>query len=313
MPNEPTDQGGESRAQHPSEEMTIQIPQDSVHPALANAPHPQQTQTYPVNINGRIEQWDMQKLVAEAQTGAAGREKFQEAAETRKESAKALALEEDMKAVFEDGDLDAFRRVGAHFGVPGDEVEEIAQKAFGEEEDEDEDPAGEYQKQASQAKEGRQAGVDSKPVSYDKLSPDLQRVVRIGEQQRIDKIVELALDKDEKIAYNMEAHDQTGREAIRSYVDEKIRGRLASFNGDFGDGTRILSEVLPEIREHLEALGTPGQRTTTGLGPSPGGGDTEVYPKTLPDHVSSSEGDAFEQSILETMAYHQSQAERGKS
>ncbi len=311
MPD-PTPQGGEGRPQHPSEDLTLQIPQDQVHPSLANAPHPDQTKTYPVVVNGRQENWTMEKLTAEAQTGATGREKFQEAATVRKESAKALAIQEDMKMVFEDGDIDAFRRIGAQFGVPGDEVEKIAERAFGtDEDDDDEDVVNSYLKE--EAEGTRTRSHREEPVDYSKLSPDVQRVLRESERTRIDKIVGNALDKDEKIAYNMNAQTPEGRRAIRDYVDEKIQGRLGSFNGDFGDGSRILAEVLPEIRSHLQALGTPGQRTRTGLGQAPGGGDTEVYPTRLPDHVPSTEGDAYEQHILETMAFHQNQAERGKS
>jgi hypothetical protein len=107
-------------------------------------------------------------------------------------------------------------------------------------------------------------------------------VLREAERTRIEGIVGGALDKDEDIRYNMEAHSPEGRAAIRRFVDEKIRGRLDSdvYRGQFGDGTRILSEVIPEIRDHLKALGTPGKRTTTGLGQAPGGGDTEVYQTT---------------------------------
>lgn len=123
---EPTNSGG---SVNPADESgVIQIPQDQVHPSLANAPHPNQTATYPVTINGRQEQWTMDKLVAEAQTGAAGREAFQDAAAQRKENAKALAIQEDLEQVFQGGDdaIDAFRRLGAQYGVPGDEVEAIA-------------------------------------------------------------------------------------------------------------------------------------------------------------------------------------------
>ncbi len=308
---ETTNQGGEGRPQHSSEDLAINIPQDQVPAAIANAPHPDQTRTYPVTINGKMENWTLEKLTTEAQTGAAGREKFQEAAEVRKETSKALAIQEDLEMVFKDGDIDAFRRLGAQYGVPGDEVEKIAARAFGdEEEDEDGRVVNSYLKEEEEGKtRSRQDG----PIDYSRLSPDVQRVLRESEKTRIDVIVKNALDKDEVIAYNMDAQTPGGRKAIRNYVDEKIRGRLDSFAGDFGDGTRILAEVLPEIKAHLQALGTPGQRTKTGLGQAPGGGDTEVYPSKLPDHVSSSEGDAFEQNILETMAFHQSQAERGKS
>jgi len=297
----------------------INIPQDQVHPALANAPHPNQTQMYPVTINGRQEHWTMEKLIAEAQTGAAGREAFQDAATQRKENAKALAIQEDLEQVFQGGDdaLDAFRRIGAQYGVPGDKVEQIAARTFNlsdndDDDDDDDNPVQSYLKEEAAAKSAKTRSRPDGPVDYSRLSPDVQRVLREAEKIRIDGIVKNALDKDEMIAYNMNAQTPEGRQAIRDYVDEKIRGRLDSFNGDFGDGIRILAEVLPEIKTHLQALGTPGKRTHTGLGHAPGGGDTEVYPTKLPDHVPSTEGDAFEQNILETLAYHQTQAERGK-
>jgi hypothetical protein len=315
MPD-PTKAGGEGRPVHPGAEddsSTIQIPGDQVHPDLAKSPHPAQDQTYQVQVNGRQETWTLDKLIAEAQQGAAGREKFQEAAQIRKEASKALGVEEDLKSVFEDGDIDAFRRLGAHYGVPGDEVERIAKKTFGlegDEDDEDVDVVERYYKEVTDNEQTRSR--PDGPVDYSRLSPDVQRVLREAEQVRIDKIVQNALDNDEVIAYNMEAHDPAGREAIRAYVNEKIRGRLDEFGGDFGDGTRILANILPEVRDHLQALGTPGNRTHTGLGQAPGGGDTEVHPKQLPDHVPSSEGDAYEQNILETMAYHHNKAQRGQ-
>ncbi len=108
----------------------------------------------------------------------------------------------------------------------------------------------------------------------------------------------------------MSAQTPEGKKAIRRFVDEKIGGRLDQYGGDFGDGTRILAEVLPEVREHLQALGTPGKRTNAGLGHAPGGGDTEIYPKQKPDHVPSTDGDRFDQNVLETIAYHQAQGER---
>lgn len=309
MANEPTNPGG-SPVPNPNEVAPINIPQDQVPTLLANAPHPDQTQTYPVTINGTVEYWNLEKLTAEAQTAVAGRQAFQEAAVTRKENARALAISEDLEQVFKEGDIDAFRRLGAQYGVPGDEVEKIAARTFLDDEgdDDDEEVVDEYLRQPARSR--TQA---PETVAYANLSPDVQRVLREAERTRISTIVTNALDKDEIIAYNMKAQTPEGVRAIRDYVDEKIHGRLDSFAGDFGDGSRILAEVLPEIRTHLQALGTPGQRTPTGLGQAPGGGDTEVYPTKLPDHVPSTEGDAFEQNILETMAFHQTQAERGKS
>ena len=316
MPIEPTVQGGSGQPD-PNGVPTINIPTEAVPTLLQNAPHPDQTATYPVVVNGRAENWTMEKLVQEAQTGAAGREAFQQAADQRKENARAIANDEDLGQVFKTGDIDAFRRIAAQHGVPGDRAEEIFQQTWGpknegEGEKDDERVVADYLKEQADQIRSRQVSAPAGPVDYSGLAPDVQRILREAEKTRIDNIVQIALDKDEKIAYNMAEHTPEGRAAIRTYVDEKIRSRLDSFAGDFGDGTQILAEVLPEIRTHLQALGIPGNRTNLGLGHAPGGGDTEVHPTKLPEHVPSTEGDAFDQNVLETLAFHQSQIERGK-
>ncbi len=292
------------------DDSTINIPSDSVHPSLANAPHPSQSQTYPVVVNGKQENWTLEKLTAEAQTGAAGREKFQEAAEQRKENARAAGIEEDLKAFFEDDDEDAFRRVASAYNVPKEDIEGALRGT--DEDDEDGDVVNQYFNEADAAEKDGSRSRKPSSVSYGDMAPDVQRALRGVESTRMEGIINKALDNDESIAYNMEAHTPEGRVAIRSLVDEKIRGRLANYGGDFGDGTRILQEVLPEIRGLLEAFGTPGQKTQMGLGSSPGGDGTAGHPPKRPDHVSSTDGDAFEQNVLETMAYHHDKAQRGQ-
>lgn len=290
----------------------INIPNDQVHPALASSPHPDQTRTYPVVVNGKQENWTLEKLTAEAQTGAAGREKFQEAAAMRKETASDAALREDLKMAFEEGDVDAFRRFGAAMGVDGREIEKIADKAF--KDTEDEDVVDSYFKESDQAgKDQSRSRTSPGPVDYSQLAPDLQRLMKAGEGERIKNIVDSALDSNEVIAYNMKARDPAGRAAVRQLVDERIQRRLTDHGGDFGDGTRILAEVIPEVQETLEALGIPSsQRTKMGLGLSPGGSSSAgVHQAKLPDHVSSSEGESWEQHILETMDFHHGKSEEG--
>ena len=192
MPEPTNNPGGEGRAQHQSDDLTVNIPVGDVHPDLARAPHPDQTRTYPVVVNGRAENWTLEKLTAEAQTGAAGREAFQDAAKTRKENAKALAIQEDLEMFFKDNDQDAFRRLGAQYGVPGDEVEKIADRTFAKQEgegdeDDDEEVVNSYLKEEAAA--SRTRSRRDGPVDYSKLSPDVQRVLREAEKVRIDGIV----------------------------------------------------------------------------------------------------------------------------
>ncbi len=309
---EPTNQGGEGRPGTPGAEddsTTLQIPASQVPEALANSPHPDQVKMYSVKINGVEEQWPIEKLVSEAQQAVAGRRRFEEAATIQKDAASAIALKEDLHAALTDQDADAFRRVGASFGINGTETEEMIQRMWGD--NQDENVVEQYFDESNNNANRATRFQDNEPVDYSRLTPDLQRALRGVESSRIEKIVDNALDNDKTIAYNMETYTPEGRVAIRRYVNEKIRGRLDTFDGDFGDGTRILAEVLPEIREHLQALGTPGQQTRTGLGQAPGGGGVEVHPTSLPDHVPSTD-EEFDQHVLETLNFHQSQAERGK-
>lgn len=314
MPTDSTTPANQERPATPGSEDdggVINIPAGDVHPALAKSPHPDQTRLHDVVIDGKAEQWTYEKIIKEAQTGAAGRQAFQDAAAMRKENSRSAAIEEDLKMVFEEGDEDAFRRVGAAYGIPQEEIDAAAQNAFSTD-DEDGDVVNQYFNEAEEAEKGESRSRTTGPVSYGDMAPDVQRALRGVESTRMEKIINAALDNDEKIAYNMEAHTPEGRAAIRSLVDEKIRGRLANYGGDFGDGTRILQEVLPEIRGLLDAFGTPGQKTNMGLGSAPGGDGTAGHPPKRPDHVPSTDGDAFEQNILDTMAYHHDKAQRGQ-
>src|SRR3990172_9273565 len=67
------------------------------------------------------------------QKGLAADEKVREAAEIRKEAERAIATQEDLKQVILDGDVDAFRRMGANLGIPGTEIEAEIQRLFGDE------------------------------------------------------------------------------------------------------------------------------------------------------------------------------------
>lgn len=288
----------------------INIPNSAVHPDQKNAGMPNMAQVHKVKINGNEKEVTTQQLIDMAQKAESADEKFQAAAALSRENADAINMQADVKALFEDGDMDAFRRLGLKMGVDPADVERITQETFNSEES-DEDVIETYEKELREnpASKPQKTG----PIDYSQLSPDIQRALRTVETDRIEKIVTAALDNDEVVTYNMEQYDATGQAAIRAFVDDKVRGRLDAFGGDFGDGSRILADILPEVRDHLQALGRPRQTGPMGLGHAPGGGDMEVYPKTKPEHVSSTEGEAFEQNILETLAWEQAKAERNSS
>jgi len=313
MRNDPYPTGGRLAANEEEHDAgLVNIPATEQTPAQFNTPNPNMSQVHDIKVNNETRQVTTAQLIEMAQKGQAAEQRFQEAASLRKENAEAITLREDLKSVFDDGDADAFRRLGASMGVPLDQVEEITQRTFGEDNDDDGDVVESYERELESRNPSASHPAAPSVIDYSHLSPDVQRALREVETRRIEKIVNTALDSDEVVRYNMDRYDDKGQNAIRQFVDEKIRGRLDAHGGDFGDGTRILAEILPEIRDHLQALGTPNARNSMSLGNAPGGSNADVYPTKKPDHVSSQSGDAFEQNILETMMFHQRNAESGR-
>jgi hypothetical protein len=287
MADDPTKAAGDGQ------EGVIQADQGSIPPQIANAPHPTVT-LHTLKKGDETVEVTTEKLIEMAQKGWNADARTQAASEREKKAEAALSLQAEIDEVMESEDPDAFRRLGERLQVPQDQVEEIVNQYW-----EGEDEEGEVQP------------VDG-PVGIDRLAPDVQRALQLVERNRIGEIVKAALDNDETVRYNMEQRDAKGQQAIRDFVNDKVRGRLVESNGDFGDGSRILREILPEVRQHLEALGIPQKPNTLGFGPAPGGGDTEVYPDKRPDYVPSTEGADFEEHITETLRFNAAQIERSK-
>lgn len=279
----------------------INIPPNSLTDAMRNSPHPNE------NVLHTIKRGDEEVQVTTAQLKTMAQKNWnadvvtQEARETQKQYEEDHRLAEDLRAVIADGDVDAFRRMGLAAGVRGQELEDIVAQTFGDGEEEDEAPPQ------------REAAPRNSRVGVNDFTPDVQRVLLRAEKAYIDQTVTHALDSSEKIRYNMEQYDEKGRAAIRELVNEKVRTRLADTNGDFGDGRFILPGVLKDVETLLEAMNSPTRKVSPlGMGPAPGGDGLEIYPKKLPDHVPSTNSGQFEQNVLETLAYHQANANRSR-
>lgn len=314
----------------------LNIPASSVPPGMANAPHPYQQQTTEIMVDGTRQTVTHDRLVELAQKGVSSDSRFQEASAKSKEADSAIALKADLELLAETGDISAFRRAGASMGLTGDEVEEAAQIVYedmGETLDGETTSPGEVDFGVDTGYEGppnRPGGsmavrvealeaalskatalLEGRRMGFGDLDETLQTVVVDVEQARVNKIIEKTLDSDEVIAYYMTAYDAKGQQAIRDMIDEKVRGRLDASDGQFGDGTQILREVVPEVRSTLEALGTPHRDTPQmGLGPSPGGQGADIYPRKTPDHIGVTEA-GFEEHIAEVLAHNMFKAQQG--
>lgn len=306
----------------------INIPPSAVPPQINTSPHPYETEVTKLVVDGEERLVSHKDLVALAQQGASSHTRFQEASAKSKEADAAISFKADMDLLAETGDISAFRRAGAAMGMTGDEVEEAATLVFESEEgilSPDQTGVGAVPQFANQPgvpvvgtpMEQRIAALEvalTKTTAllesrgrtkFGDLDETLQTVVVDVEQSRVDKIIQKGLDSDEVLSYYMTALDAKGQEAIRTMIDEKVRGRLDASDGKFGDGARILREVLPEVRSTVEALGTSNRTTPQlGLGPAPGGpGEADIYPRKRPDHVPSTEP-GFEESIVQELAYN---------
>jgi len=328
MPNDPA-----TTSQYPIQNDSegppvINIPASAVPPQINTAPHPYEQQVTRLVVDGEEKLVSHQDLVNMAQRGASSDSRFQDAAAKSKEADQAISFKADMDLLAETGDISAFRRAGAAMGMSGDEVEEAAALVFeadGDQLSPDETGAGvvsQYANPPNPAQGGtpmeqRIAALEAAltrttallegrgRTKFGDLDETLQTVVVDVEQARVDKIIQKGLDSDDVLSYYMKAMDTNGQEAIRSMIDEKVRGRLDASDGKFGDGARILREVLPEVRSTVEALGTSNRTTPQlGLGPAPGGqGEADIYPRKRPAHVPSTEP-GFEESISQELAYN---------
>ena len=302
----------------------INIPASAVPPQINATPHPYEKEVTKLVIDGNERLVSHTDLVALAQQGASSHSRFQEASAKSKEADSAISFKADMDLLAETGDISAFRRAGAAMGMTGDEVEEAAALVFEAEDglSPDETGVGVVPQYANPAQGGtpmeqRIAALEAAlnkttalleargRTKFGDLDETLQTVVVDVEQSRVDKIIQKGLDSDEVLSYYMTALDAKGQEAIRGLIDDKVRGRLDASDGKFGDGARILREVLPEVRSTVEALGTSNRTTPQmGLGPAPGGqGEADIYPRKRPDHVPSTEP-GFEESIAQELAYN---------
>lgn len=313
----------------------INIPPNAVPPGMATAPHPYEQQTSTIVVDGQSRTVNQQELIALAQKGVSSDERFQDAAAQAKENAEAIAFWADMQLVAETADISAFRRSGAALGLTGDETEEAARIVFeqmGESMESNEsfpNEAGFDDRPRATPQDGSmnasqklalletelakmKAQLASRVTTYGDLDLGLQTAILDVEQARVDRIIQKALDSDQVLAYHMNSYDDKGRAAVRGLINEKVKGRLdASDDGRFGDGARILQDVVPEVRDLLEATGTPNRSIPPmGLGPAPGGQGAEIYPTKQPDHVSSAES-GFEEHIAETLRHNIFKAQQG--
>lgn len=342
MPNQITGSGqpdGKAHAYPMSNEEegspVVNIQQDAVPPQILKAPHPDDSRLTELIVDGQKLVVTQEELVRRAQKGSSADSRFQEAAAKSKETESAIAFKEDMRLLAETGDISAFRRCGAEMGLTGDEVEEAARIVY--ENADSGNPASPGQDQFDENSlyeprtvQGGQVTIGQRMAfleaelaktkaalagtgrtGFADLDPALQTVVVDVEQRRVDGIIKNALDSDQVIAYYMNGYDDKGRQAIRNMIDEKVRGRLDASDGSFGDGTRILREVVPEVREALEALGTPNRLTPQmGFGPSPAGQGANIYPTKEPDYVASTEA-GWEEHIAATIQHNQFKASQG--
>jgi len=246
------------------------------------------------------------------QKGLAADDKFREASEMRKEAEQGIRLQHDLEQIIQAGDVDAFRRMGAAMGIPAPDVEEAAQKVWGDG-SEDEEWEDRSQRPSNRVNLSTPKARNSKTqVDFDSLDAPTKRLLVRAEKQRIDEIIGLGLDTSEIIRYNMKEYDEDGKKAIRELVEDKVRGRLPAFGGDFGDGSAILPGIIKDVEATLKALGSQRRSISPlSMGSSPGGGDLGVYPTKKPDHVSSQDA-GFESHIAEQLAFNMAQAQRAE-
>lgn len=258
-------------------------------------------QVVTLKVDKEVKEMTLGQLKAQVQKGLSADKRFQEASDLRKEAEEALIIRSDVATMLQGGEdaVGAFERVASKMGISKEEIEEVKGTLT----------VGEQTPGAGAKPAGQEEEV---PVGIQDLAPELQRAFLDAEQGRVEKIIQKSLDKDEDMCYYMKRYDADGQKAVRAMVDREITRRLAQSDGDFGDGARILSQVLPDVKDILKKVGSPERETPPrgGLGPAPGGG-SGVHPAEAPKHVASTDP-GFEQNITDLMHHRFEQGENAK-
>lgn len=256
-----------------------------------------------LKVYGETKDVPIEELIKLAQKGMAADARFQEVAGKEKRLAELEAQDSDFK-LMQDGDLDAFRRLGAAAGIPGDYVEEAARAVFEnygdteeyEEEEEEVDPVTEWRQQ-------RQRG-EPRTVGYGDLDPEMRELTYGLVKERTANMIQAGLDNDKVIGYYMKNAKPEHVKAVRDMADELLKGRLALTKGDFTKMGELVPEMVNRLRPLVESFSATRQTNPIGLGGAPGDGIGNAPPTKQPDHVPSFAGiNAMGTHLNECIAY----------
>lgn len=275
-----------------SKDVVIKVPDGASPPGMGTGSSP--SKTYEAVVYGKKVELTEADLIREAQKGLAANQRFQEASRMLEEAKAAKSVHEDLHRVLEEGDINAFRRVAESMGLDRSQVEEAAdivwQQINGDTEEEEEE----------ETPRGRQEAP--RKLSFGDLDEETQEVLVGVAADRINKSIKGALDNDEIIGYYLKQAGDKQRDAIVKMANREVKGRLTASGGNLKNIPGILKEVIPIVKETIEAFGIERSTPQMGLGPAPAGGP-DVYPKQQPKYVSSRDS-GFEQHILETLAFN---------
>jgi hypothetical protein len=252
-------------------------------------------------------------------------QKFYAGDDRLKKNADAVQFFEDMQAVRDHQDLDAFRRVSKTLGAEAGQVEVMIQQYR---EGQATDFAGKQEQGQAGDDAGKTGGKDAggkpetltleevlaevekrmggKPIGFGQLEPKLKDAVSGLLELQMGGVVDRALDGDPILGKIVKADDKL-RGPIREEISDGIKRRAR-------EGQNVLAgqgvqDALQEVRAKLERLGVgvSGPTPPTGLGTAPGGGDAfhqSVTPVKRPEKgmADAKYSDYLTQRLLEEMA-----------
>lgn len=256
---------------NPGQNDGSQPPAPAADPAPSSAP----PQTYPVTIDGKVQQLTLDELTKHAQKGIAADARFQEAARIREEAARDQKLAQSIRQLRKGFDEDTFREVATGVGMTAEEIEATIAELTG-------------QSKTPAAANPQGVGNPSPPrkVKFSELDKELQDWMVEEEKQRQERDLRKAIESDQVLGY----HTGKRPDSMKSLLDlgkKVLRRRVAETGGQVASKARLIEEVVGEIRSTLTEFGTIlGSTPTTGLGPATSNDGSDIYPTKLPDRVS---------------------------
>lgn len=253
-------------------------------------PEPPKDQPWEIDVDGEKKALTNDEMKKYAQLGFSSTQRYQAAKEEKEKNADAIRQYELVQRLSDSSHTPSEAEIKELAGMIGVDPNEFA--AYLKEEEENTPQGGDKKGKGDDAAfdEAFEKRFGMTPAEAKQWWDYRYEQDVVVERQKIQKISDEAVDKDEIFGKMIVGEDKKGKEAaIKEMVAEDVFRRIKE-GGQFG--AELVAASVQKVRAHLTKFGTPGRPDqyplTMGLGPS-SGLPTEVMSEKSIERISAAE------------------------